>query len=90
VVLVGVGQDEDVDPAVPGWQPPIELDEEAVRIRAGVDEHPTAVAALDEDRVALADVEDGDPRRAVDPVREREAETGRRRDEGDQGETAER
>ena len=65
VVLVRMGQDEDVDPAVPRRQPAIELDEQPVRIGAAVDEHPSAAAALDEDRVALADVEDRDPGGAV-------------------------
>ena len=56
--------------AVPRRQPPVELDEEPVRIRAAVDEHPSAAAALDEDRVALADVENRDPGGAVRPMGE--------------------
>jgi hypothetical protein len=61
VVLVRVGQDDRVDPPVPGWDPTVELDEQAVGIRPPVDQQATAPGALDEDRVALADIEHGDP-----------------------------
>ena len=74
MVLVRVGQDEDVDPAIPRRQPSVELDEEPIGIGAAVDQHPPAAAALDEDRIALADVEDGDPRRAVGSVGDRHGE----------------
>ena len=35
------------------------------RIRSAVDEQPAAARSLDEDRIALADIEDGDPRDAA-------------------------
>ena len=76
-----MGQDEDVDPAVPRRQPPIELDEEPVRIGSAVDEHPAASTALDEDRVALADVEDRDPRRPVRAMGGREPDRDERDDQ---------
>ena len=65
VVFVGVRQHEDVDPVVPGREPLIELDQEPVRVRPAVDDHPPTLAALDEDPVALPDVEGHDPRHAI-------------------------
>ena len=62
MILVGMGQDDDVDPPVPRRNPPIELDEEPVRIRPAIDEHSPAAVPLDEDRISLPDIEDGDPR----------------------------
>ena len=55
-----MGQDEDVDPSIPGRKAFVERDEEAARIRPAIDDHPAAARALDEDGVALADVEDGE------------------------------
>jgi len=57
VVLVGVGEDDRVEAPVPGRDPRVELDEEAVGIGPTVDEQPAAARPLEEDRVALADVE---------------------------------
>ena len=57
VILVRMGQDEDVDPPVPRRDALVELDEQPVGIRAAVDQHPAAAGTLDEDRIALADVE---------------------------------
>ena len=68
MVLVRVGQDHGVDPPVPRRDPLVEHDEQPVRVGSAVDEQPTAAGALDEDRVALADVEDRDP---GDPGRSR-------------------
>jgi hypothetical protein len=65
VVLVRVGEDEDVDAAVPRREPFVEGDQQPTRIRPAVDQHPAATPALDEDAVALPDVEDDDP---GDPV----------------------
>ena len=83
MVLVGMGQDDEVDPPVPRRHVGVEGDEEAVGVRAAVDEHPRATIAVDEDRIALADVEDGDPQPAVGPGRgdrdhrhERDRQTG--------------
>lgn len=57
VVFVRVRQDHHVDPPVPRRDHRVELGDDAVGIGAAVDEHASAVAALDQDRVALADVE---------------------------------
>ena len=62
VVLVRVRQDDRVDPPVPRRDPPIELDEQPVGIRPAIDQQAAAARALDEDGVALPDVEDRDPR----------------------------
>ena len=64
VVLVRVGQHDRVEPAIPGRDQAVELDEQAIGIRAAVDQEAPAVGALDENRVALADIEDGDGRRS--------------------------
>ena len=61
VVLVRMAQDDRVDPAVPRRDPPIEGHQQAIGIGSAVDEEPAAPGALDEDRVALPDVEDRDP-----------------------------
>lgn len=61
VVLVRVGEDDDVDSPIPGGQVLIEGDEEAPGIRTAVDEQPTAPRALEEDGVSLPDVEHGQP-----------------------------
>ena len=62
VVLVGMRQDDGVDPPVPRWQAAIEGDQQPGRVRASVHEEPPTIGSFDEDRVALADVQDGDPR----------------------------
>jgi hypothetical protein len=63
VVLVRVGEHDDVEAAVPRGDPLVEGDEDPVRVRAAVHEHPGAGPRLEQDRVPLADVEDGDPGR---------------------------
>jgi len=75
VILVGMGEDDEVDPAVPGRDAGIEGDDEAVGVGAAVDEHAAAARAGHEDGIALADVEDGDVDAAVG--------AGRGRDEKD-------
>ena len=57
-----------VEPPIPRRDPPIELDQEAIGIRPAVDEQSAAARALDQDRVALADIEDRDPGRASRPA----------------------
>ena len=64
VVLVRVAQDQRVDAAVPRRDAPVELDEQAVGIGAAVDQQSASPGALDEDRVALPDVEHGHARDA--------------------------
>jgi len=58
VILVGVRQDHRVDPAIPRRNAPVEGDEEPVGIGSAIDQQSTAVRTLDEDRVALPDIED--------------------------------
>ena len=69
MVLVRVREHHDVDATIPGRQDGVELGEDAVRVGPAVDEHPRAVAALDEDCVALAHVEHDDPVCTSDDVR---------------------
>ena len=78
VVLVRVAQHDGVDPPVPRRDPPVEVDEQAVRVRPTVDEQATAARAFDEDRVALPDIEDRDRRRSrpVVPRRPRRRRRG--------------
>jgi hypothetical protein len=78
VVLVRVGEDEDVDPAIPRRQPLVQRDEQPARIRPAVDDEAPAAAALHEDAVALPDVEDDDPRDPVRSMRQRHGKRDRR------------
>ena len=83
VILVGMGEHEDVDAAVPWRQALVEGDQEAPRIRPAIDDHAAAAAALDEDPVTLSDVEDDDARDAVRAMRDDQDEADRRRHEAD-------
>ena len=65
MVLVGVAEHDDVDPSIPRREVLIEGDEESPRIRPAVDEQPAAALALEQDGVALPDVEDRQPGGAV-------------------------
>jgi hypothetical protein len=56
VILVRMGEHDRVQPSVPRRHAPVELDEEALGVRAAVDEDPPAGGTLDEDRVALPDI----------------------------------
>ena len=58
VILVRVRQDHRVDPPVPGRNASIERDEEPIGIRATVDQQAPTARAFDQDRVALANIED--------------------------------
>jgi hypothetical protein len=60
VVLVWMGREHDVDPAVPDRDPFVEPADEDVRVAAAIDEDPHPIVSLDEDRVALPDVEHRD------------------------------
>jgi len=64
VILVWVRQDQGVDASVPRRDAAVERDEEPVGIGTSVDQQPTAARALDEDRVALSDIEDRHARRS--------------------------
>jgi hypothetical protein len=70
VILVRVAQDEDIDPAVPGRNPGVELEDQAIGIGSAVDQHSPAPIAIDQDRVALADIENGDVDPTVRPRRD--------------------
>lgn len=63
VILVRMGDHDHVESPIPRRQAGVERAEQPVRVRPAVDEQPAAAAALDEDRVSLADVEDRDARR---------------------------
>ncbi len=69
VVLVGVREHDDVEAPIPGRQGGVEFGEDAVWVRAAIDEHPRPVAALHEDCVALAHVKHDDPVCTSDDVR---------------------
>ena len=58
MILVRVRQDQRVDASIPWRDAAVERDEQAIGIGPAVDQQPTAARALDEDRVALSDVED--------------------------------
>lgn len=62
VVLVRMAEHDDVDPAIPGRQSLVERLQEAGGIGPAVDHHPPAATALDQDRVALPDVQQRDRR----------------------------
>jgi hypothetical protein len=61
MVLVGVRQDDRVDPAIPWRDPLVEVDKESIWIRATVDQEPPAARAFDQDCIALTDIHDRDP-----------------------------
>jgi len=83
MVLVRMAEHDDVEAPVPGRDLLVEGTQQALRIRATVDEQPAAAVALDEDRIALADVEDHDAGDAVRPLRNGQAgpEHGHDRDD---------
>lgn len=84
MVLVRVGEDDGVDSAVPRRQPLVERDEEAIGVGPTVDEKTAPTAALDEDPITLADVENGDARgaiRSMDQHDRRSHERGRKRED---------
>jgi hypothetical protein len=85
VVLVRVGQDQDVDAAVPRRESFVERDEQASGIRPTVDDESPTPVTLDQDPVALPDVEDHDADDPVGPVGERHGQRHRGGREGDRG-----
>lgn len=86
VVLVGMGEDEEVNPAVPGRQALVECNEQPSRIGSAVDDQPATARSLDEDAVTLPDVEDDDSDDPVRAVGERQAEGDGRAGKGEPGE----
>ena len=85
VVLVGMGQHEQVDPVIPRRQPLIERDQQAVRVGAAIHDQPSAAPTLDEDRVTLPDVESDDPRDAVGSMGDDDPEADDRASKCDPG-----
>ena len=85
VVLVRVGQDDDVDAPIPRRQALVERDEKASGVRTAVDEETTTTLPLQKDRIALPDVENGQARDTVGPVGHgnRERRNGRDQTPGD-------
>ena len=76
VVLVRMRQDHDVEPAVPRRHPRVQLEQQPLRVRSTVHEHPGPVPRLEEDRVALADVQHHDPGRAARDVADGDGRDG--------------
>jgi hypothetical protein len=89
VVLVRVSQDQGINASIPGRQPLVERDEESVRIGAAIDQESAPAGTLDQNRVALPDVENDDPSPAVRSVeRDRDA-ANYRCDQGQGGDSLE-
>ena len=59
VVLVRMSHHHNVEAAIPDRDALVEHGQEAVRVGPGVDQHPPAARAFEEDRVALPHVEHG-------------------------------
>ena len=74
VVLVRMTEHDEVDPAVPRRKLAIEGDQEAVGIGSAVNEHAATAVALEQDRVALADIHNRDVDVAVGQPDDNDAE----------------
>jgi hypothetical protein len=81
MVLVRMRQDDRIEPAIPGRDQAVELNQQPVGVRTAVDQEAAAARALDEDRVALADVEHGDGGRSCGPLDRDGPGHGRRREQ---------
>ena len=77
VVLVRVAQHEQVDAPREERQVRADAAQRELRVRTAVDQHRRAVRRLDEDRVALADVEHGQVEAPVRARRDRDREQHR-------------
>ena len=60
MVFVRVRQDHGIDPTIPRRDSSIERDQQAVGVRTTINQQPPASRTLDEDGIALPDVEDRD------------------------------
>jgi hypothetical protein len=87
MVFVRMGDHDQVDAPVPGRESGVEHGQQAVRIRAGIDEQPRAVVALQQDGVALADVEHGEPQPAVRTCHGAEGDGANEQGQADGGDT---
>ncbi len=67
VILVRVGQDDQIETPVPRRKARVERGQKLVRIRASVDQQPPAARPLEQQRIALADIQDRDPEASVGP-----------------------
>ena len=85
MVLVGMGEHDQVDAPVPRRQAGIEQGQQPVGIGARVHQEPRAAVALQEDRITLPDIEDGESEATVRPGRGAERDRGDERGEPDQG-----
>jgi hypothetical protein len=74
VVLVRVSQDEQVDPTFEERKVGAQPAQREVRVRPAVDQHRGAGRGLDEDRVALPDVEHGHVQTPIGPRGHRDHE----------------
>jgi hypothetical protein len=79
VILVRMGEDDQVQAAVPWRYVGVELDEEPIRVRPSVDEHAPSAVTLDKDGVSLPDVENGQVDGPVRAAGHDEDERGDRR-----------
>ena len=95
VIFVRVREHHEIEPTIPGRDALVEQRDEPVRIGARVDEGATTVGSLEQDRIALADIQnrhvqsavracpdrgkDQDARGCRSSAREREAGTSTRR-----------
>jgi hypothetical protein len=65
VVLVRMGQDDDVDPPLPPRQPLAEAPQQEIGVRAAVEQHRRARRCFHEDRIPLPDVQHDQVQAAV-------------------------
>ena len=65
VILVRMGQHDEVDAPIPRRQAFVEHDQQAIRVGATVDEHPGPGVALDQDGISLPDIEDRHPQATI-------------------------
>ena len=85
VILVRMREDHGIDPAIPRRDAAIECDQQSVRIRTAIDEESPAARALDEDGIALADIEDRHPRESRRPDHDNGPGHGHADEEGADG-----
>jgi hypothetical protein len=65
VILVRVGEDDRVDPTVPGRDVLVEHNQQPIGIRTAIDQQTRTTRPFDQDAVALPDVEDRHPRKGT-------------------------
>jgi len=65
-----MGQDDGIQSAIPAWYVAVQIRDQNVRVRAAVNQDAAAAISLEQNRVALADVENDDVDAAVRPCRD--------------------